>query len=104
MGENRLVVAIVLFISGLLVFAYEIYSWFRRGSIAGITVLEVLHYFIPYRNWPWLWNPTDWLGVHKLLHTPLLVFFWVLAFLSVMSLPDDSREERKQEKEENPEH
>ncbi len=96
MGETRLIATILLFISGLLEIGYEIYTWLRYGAMAGITGLTVLQYYISERNWPWLWNPSDWVGVHSLLKPPLIAFLWLLAFLLVLSLLDYKKQSREQ--------
>lgn len=71
-------------VSGLFLFAYEVYLWLRSGRWLSLSLIEALQSI----NWDnpafisWLHYPQDWIGLHKVLaFVPLSVFLMVAGLL-----------------------
>ncbi len=79
-------VSAIFFTLGLAVLFFQTYLWLRFGEWLGISVIDGLKYFISPTDWPWLWNPNDWIGLYNLVDkTPLFLFFWLVGFLALMA-------------------
>ncbi len=65
---------------GLAALPYQFYLWVRHGEWTAFSPLGELKKLDRHYHWPWLWYPTDWIGLHQLLDaTPLSLFLILVA-------------------------
>jgi hypothetical protein len=66
-GANLLVGAVLVFLGSIAVVLYQVYLWAKYGAWGHFSALDALKNLSSREGWPWLWSPSDWLGIHMVL-------------------------------------
>lgn len=67
-------------LAGLAVLLIQCIEWLSTGTWASASVIDVLSQFV---DWPWLYQPTSWIGVWQILNKMPFVLGGILTSIGV---------------------
>lgn len=66
-GAWVMVSAVFPFLGSITILLYQVYLWAKYGVWSDFSTVDALKNLSSREGWPWLWSPSDWLGIHMVL-------------------------------------
>ena len=66
-SEGLLAVYALLIIFSVCSFIYQCYLWLKTGSWVQFPIIMIFEHIPGFKSVEWIYNPSDWLGVHEII-------------------------------------
>lgn len=85
----------LLLVLCLAIVGFQIYLWLKNGFWVELPFIRILEYAPNFRNLTWIYQPSSWLGVHKVISyilnmgvAAVTFLLAVVIFIIGVQLPD----------------